>query len=559
MKNISFFLTIFLALSALSCKNGYLDEVPLDRFSPENLLVNESGFDAVLTALYESVRSEHHLSGNFDYMNLGTDVVRWGRADSRGFADYTLINSYAEPSRLYWNWAYEKVLPRANLILDNIDNMDIDISEESRNNIKGQALFFRGYVYNILANLFGGVPIVETLYSEPRFDFERESRENVLLFAMSDLEAASRLLAIDIAEDGRVPRAAAFHLLSEVYITLAMLSGDDSYYDKSIGAADKVIGKEAGDYEIATQRFGPASSSPGDVFSDVFAYGQINRSEGNKEVIWAYQIELYILGNSGSQLPRLWAPQYDVIRTPNGIKNNSVDSLPRGIGVNSPTNYAKYYIWDDPNDIRNSKHNIRRTFYYNNPADPEYFQKPIRTAYGSDGNLYVTREDGTLTTQRLDTLFGYYPWFRKIDGHPSADQPSSGNTAKDMSRMRVSETYLLRAEAYFRKGDLDKAAADINVVRGRAKASLIGASDVTEDYILDERARELLVEEPRMRTLIRMGRLVDRVRKYNSEPAGTGGRSAGSTIQEHNALWPIPQAVIDANSGAVLEQNPGYN
>src|SRR5690606_2641768 len=266
---------------------------------------------------------------------------------------------------------------------------------------------------NILANLFGGVPIVETLYSEPRFDFERESRENVLLFAMSDLEAASRLLAIDIAEDGRVPRAAAFHLLSEVYITLAMLSGDDSYYDKSIGAADKVIGKEAGDYEIATQRFGPASSSPGDVFSDVFAYGQINRSEGNKEVIWAYQIELYILGNSGSQLPRLWAPQYDVIRTPNGIKNNSVDSLPRGIGVNSPTNYAKYYIWDDPNDIRNSKHNIRRTFYYNNPADPEYFQKPIRTAYGSDGNLYVTREDGTLTTQRLDTLFGYYPWFRK--------------------------------------------------------------------------------------------------------------------------------------------------
>lgn len=559
MKTLRFFLMLFLVVSAFSCNDGYLDEVPLDRFSPENLLVNESGFDVALVALYAAARSEHHLSGNFDYMNLGTDVVRWGRADSRGFADYTLINSYAEPSRLYWNWAYETVLPRANLILDNIDNMDIDISEESRNNIKGQALFFRGYVYNILANLFGGVPIVETLYPEPRFDFERESRENVLLFAMGDLEAASRLLDIEIAEDGRIPRAAAFHLLSEVYITLATLNGDDSYYDKSVGAADKVIGKEAGDYEIATQRFGPASSSPGDVFSDVFAYGQINRSEGNKEVIWAYQIELYILGNSGSQLPRLWAPQYDVIRTPNGIKNNSVDSLPRGIGVNSPTNYAKYYIWDDPNDIRNSKHNIRRTYYYNNPADPEYFQKPIRTAYGSDGNLYVTREDGTLTTQRLDTLFGYYPWFRKIDGHPSADQPSSGNTAKDMSRMRVAETYLLRAEAYFRKGDLDKAAADINVVRGRAKASLIGASDVTEDYILDERARELLVEEPRMRTLIRMGRLVDRVRKYNSEPAGTGGRSAGSTIQEHNALWPIPQAVIDANSGAVLEQNPGYN
>jgi hypothetical protein len=124
--------------------------------------------------------------------------------------------------------------------------------------------------------------------------------------------------------------------------------------------------------------------------------------------------------------------------------------------------------------------------------------------------------------------------------------------------MRVAETYLLRAEAYFRKGDRVNAAADINIIRARAKARAIQSSDVTEDFILDERSRELVVEEPRLRTLIRMGRLVDRVRTYNSAPSVVNGPSAGRTIKDHNRYWPIPQKVIDANTGAKFEQNPGY-
>jgi len=105
---------------------------------------------------------------------------------------------------------------------------------------------------------------------------------------------------------------------------------------------------------------------------------------------------------------------------------------------------------------------------------------------------------------------------------------------------------------------LDAAALDINVVRARANAIQISGSDVTEDFILDERTRELIVEEPRVRTLIRMGRLVDRVRTYNSAPSVIGGVSSGTTIQDHNKYWPIPQKVIDANVGADFGQNLGY-
>ncbi len=55
-----------------------------------------------------------------------------------------------------------------------------------------------------------------------------------------------------------------------------------------------------------------------------------------------------------------------------------------------------------------------------------------------------------------------------------------------------------------------------------------------------------------------MGRLVDRVRTYNSLPSVPGGVSSGITIQDFNEFWPIPQKVIDANTGAEFEQNPGY-
>ncbi len=555
-------LAIF-ATFGFSCSENYLKEVPLDQFSPENLLTNESGYDAAVIALYEGARQEHTIaSNNFEYMTVATDLTQWGRNDSRGNKDYSLLNSNLDATIVYWDWAYKQMIVRANMVLENIDDPKLVIGDEARGNIKGQALFFRAYTYNFLANIYGGVPIVDKRLTEPKFDFVRNTRLEVLSFVAKDLELASQLLPKEV-EDGRIPRAAAYHLLSEVYISLGMETKDASYYDKSVNAATKVISKEAGDYQLMTSRFGKASSKPGDVFSDVFADGQINKSEGNKEVMWAWQFESFTPGGSNTTSMannsiRYWGPEYDKIKTPNGSANLACDSVGRGIGVNSPTNYVKYDIWKlDNKDIRNSKYNIRRVFYFNNPADPKYLGKPIKTGRKS-GKLYVLKDDGTFTNIELDTLRQYYPYIRKIDGAAFNNDILSGNTAKDFSRMRVAETYLLRAEAYFRKGDLASAAIDINTIRTRAKALNIAAQDVTEDFILDERARELLVEEPRLRTLIRMGRLVDRVRKYNSAPSVAGGVSSGATIQDFNKFWPIPQKVIDSNTGAKFQQNPGY-
>jgi hypothetical protein len=81
---------------------------------------------------------------------------------------------------------------------------------------------------------------------------------------------------------------------------------------------------------------------------------------------------------------------------------------------------------------------------------------------------------------------------------------------KDFMMMRLGETYLLLAEAQVKQGKTAEAANTINVLRTRAQAPLVTADKMTLDFILDERARELIGEENRRMTLMRTGTLVDR-------------------------------------------------
>jgi hypothetical protein len=122
--------------------------------------------------------------------------------------------------------------------------------------------------------------------------------------------------------------------------------------------------------------------------------------------------------------------------------------------------------------------------------------------------------------------------------------------------MRLGDTYLLRAEARLQQGDTEGAAEDINVIRRRGAVDpqeddlMIDASMVDLDFLLDERARELVGEGHRWFDLTRTGTLVERVREYN--PQG------GPNIQPHHVVRPIPQDQIDRTQGG-YPQNDGYN
>jgi hypothetical protein len=213
-----------------------------------------------------------------------------------------------------------------------------------------------------------------------------------------------------------------------------------------------------------------------------------------------------------------------------------------------PTNYLAYQIWEGNwnNDIRNAEHNIKRNFYYDSPGSV-YDKKKI------DFSLYPAGSRNALN----DTCQYIYPYFMKfVDPvHHFTDPARSGggDNQKDIYAIRLSETFLLRAEAYVRLNNLSAAADDINQIRNRAKATPVNSEDVSLDYILDERARELYGEDWRPITLRRMGKLIERVRLYNNNP-----KFPGANIKENNVLYPIPQNQIDLNIGAKMEQNPGY-
>jgi hypothetical protein len=141
------------------------------------------------------------------------------------------------------------------------------------------------------------------------------------------------------------------------------------------------------------------------------------------------------------------------------------------------------------------------------------------------------------------------PYTTKWNQYNPADAFGYG-TIKDLPMMRLGETYLLLAEAQFKQGKTADAATSLNVLRTRAKAAQIAASQIDLNFILDERVRELIGEEQRRLTLLRTGTLVERATRLN-------GASITGLTKTHELL-PIPQTTIDLNTNATLTQNPGY-
>ena len=137
---------------------------------------------------------------------------------------------------------------------------------------------------------------------------------------------------------------------------------------------------------------------------------------------------------------------------------------------------------------------------------------------------------------------------------------------KNLFLARLGETYLLAAEAYFKLDDKTKAKDRINEVRrraampGRVQEMMIAEADITIDFILDERARELAGEGHRWFDLKRTGKLMERTRLYNPEVKSLYDAGIDPFLGangHYKILRPIPITVIMLDDG-VYPQNPAY-
>jgi starch-binding outer membrane protein, SusD/RagB family len=562
---IIYLLGIGTALS--SCSKSFLDEDPLSIYTPDNSLQTAIQYQQATNNLYNGVRNIYMGNINLDtYFGLyyATDfaynATDYDPAAKLNAYKATMVPSYFIPQGI-WT-AYYKIITNANLIISQL-NKSTQLSDADKNSFLGQALFFRAYSYNLLANLFGGVPIELNELSAPRYDYVRASREAVYQQCKKDLQQAIGLLSdINQVPDGTVNKQIAKHVLTEVLISL-------KDYDGAITSASEVINFPG--LSLMNNRFGRRANLPGDVYRDLFEYNNQNYSTGNHEGLLVMQTALNNSASVGDQTAWAVVPSLTGIRivesttkTKMSILFNAkfVDSVSsNGIGWIRPTSHFFYEIWT-PGDIRNSSYNIVRDIRISGvPAtSPDYGKWYVKDGY----------KDKVQPADFRDTIRNFYPVIRKAS--PSAGDfvsaagpailtnvtnPFGGFLLNGASRLfmqkyvaRLAETYLLRAEAYLGKNEKQKAADDVNALRNRAQTTPASAAEMNIDYILDERMRELYMEEFRAVTLTRLGLLYDRDKRYNPK--------SGLTIETYHNLWPIPATEITQNTGAVLEQNKGY-
>lgn len=125
----------------------------------------------------------------------------------------------------------------------------------------------------------------------------------------------------------------------------------------------------------------------------------------------------------------------------------------------------------------------------------------------------------------------------------------------DFPLFRLADAYLMYAEAVLRGGQggtKTQALSYINELRTRAEASAITDLDLTLDFILEERSRELYWEGHRRTDLIRYNMFT----KNNKWPWKNGVYAGVSTIDDKYKIYPIPVSEITANT--ILKQNKGY-
>lgn len=563
-----FFIYILLILTG--CQEEWLEPKPLSFYSPENAFNTPAGLDAVLLRARLGIREDYegsywsHLNSEY----VWTDVANQGNGNAAHPHDaITQLIPASNPrtfvSEWYWDHAY-KMIQIMNIVVNRIDQPEYD-DENTKNAILAEAYFHRAYWYYRLVHQFGDVPYIGQEVTEPKLNFQTFTREAILQSIKDDMEYAVQWLPEQV-DGGKVNKAAGNHLLTKIYLSVRE-------FDNAVTAATRII--DESQHGLMTERFGSgrfASDPEYNVWWDLF---QKENIAVNNEAILVAPNEFGLEGNSndekGNMTIRNWTPNWYQISGMRYTENNPDEqsaTIGRGVGYMSPSPFFRWELpAEDPNDIRYSRANWHKItdFWFNNPGSSRFGES-------------FTMED--YRALRADTLRKAFPFYINKFVIPQQRVGQYQGGYADQYVFRVAETYLLRAEAYWWLGNLEKAAADVNAVRARVLASQKAPSDIDIDYIFDERARELYGETPRKTELSRVAYIMaqlnksgytlenmheknwyyDRVMSVNTvynKDITYAGHTLG--FAPYHINWPIPQSAIDANTGGVINQNKNYS
>ena len=546
MKYINYkLIAILLATGILSTAcDSYLEEENKSSKTIELAISDPKTFDQLVASVYERAReTTTHYEPNVYYQleDLGTDIVTRGTTVSgvSDINDYVDFNPLNWTVSLYWRNQYS-IISAANVVLDNADLIQGVVPAVKTAGV-GEVKFFRAMSYFNLVENYGGVPLLLNQVKTSSTDYTRATEEAVYTQILKDLDEALAGVNETATAYGRVTKDAIRHLQSKVLLTRGYKSfGVPADFTNAAALAETVISHHA-----LVSTFASLTSIANQRNSEVFfsyLFGSSSVSRG-----W---------GNSRHQLYKF--PYYDY---PGMIRGNLYQK-----GLDPLPTLFFYNLFDD-NDQR-----ADATFRREIIADKDYASTvgglPVTVPAGSRA-IYFPKVAWTsaqiaavpykvINPDKYFVIDGvtnaHTPMFKKFDEPGVAfKQPNElSEGTRDMVMMRSGEAYLIAAEAYLKSSNPTTAAARLSTLRARAGLiTPVTAGQVTLDFILDERARELIGEVNRWMDLKRTGKLLERTLLYNPHAA------MNNALKAKHLLRPIPQYEIDNTHGSIT-QNPDY-
>jgi starch-binding outer membrane protein, SusD/RagB family len=543
---ISIIVVAFSAIMILASCAKKLDLFPQNDFTPEKAYSNAAGYKAVLAKIYGTLSSTGNsgpagsadinggldegkqvafLRGLFNAQELPTDeaVVAWNDETIKDFhdfkwtsADFYLKGWYARPIyNITLINEYLREATDAKLAERGIAGNDASDIKKS----VAEARFLRAFNYWVMMDLFGKSTYITEADLIGTSLPQEISRANLFNYIETELKAIDGLLApAKTVEYGRVDQAAAWSLLSRMYLNAGVYTGTPRYTD-AITYAKKVI---AVNYSLT---LAPINGYSG--YQQLFLADNHKRTE---EIIWAINCDGLRTQSFGNSTFLIHCPAGD-------------DAAEYGAG-------GGWYGYRTTSSLVNLF------------AD--------RTGATDKRAMFTTSLAGTSNAQLTITDIGNFstgPRVKKyVNKRSDNGQVSDANLTFsdiDFPVFRLSEMYLIYAEAFLRGGtgaDAVTALDYINKIRFRAydnsygpgNVGKVNATDLTLQFILDERGRELFWECHRRTDLVR----------YNLLTTGTylwpwkGGVASGTAVNPKYNLYAIPAVNRVANPN--LTQNTDY-
>lgn len=388
---------------------------------------------------------------------------------------------------------------RANNLLGKIDQIEMD--EDLKQRIIGEALYLRAFFYHDLVRLFGGVPLI---LDPPDFREQealpRNGKDEIIGQILSDLDQAIAVLPDSYSGQnlGRATRGAALGLKARVLLY-------ESRWDEAAQTANEVI--EMGEYSLFPD------------YRELFML----ENQNNEEVIFDAQFK-DPEHTHGYDL--FYELQYNI-----SPLKNLVDSYLMIDGMSIEE--SPLFDQDNPYENRDPRLDqtiVREGTMYNGQIVPE--DKQFGTGYGFKKN--ATYEDDVF-------------------------KPENRNSDLNYIILRYADILLMYAEAQNEVSGPDESIYDaLNQIRDRA-----GMPDIPQGLSQDE-MRDVIRHERRIE-LANEGLYLFDIRRWriahevmNTDVFNNKGEvvQSRSFNPERDYLWPIHTELIDDNPA--LEQNPGY-